>query len=207
MNDDFKSKMKEKIKQYSDQKYLDGYIKDEYVTHDNDADIYLTLNTVDELLDSRTSGNQLDVLPSIYKFIEDKSEMLNNDMPLELHIKGIELESKTQGIVKHIIKEHYAIELYKIQKKYTKCRNKIIGLALIGIISLIIYTLIYLNINSNYALELFGFIFTFSLWEAIDSYIYSFSDIKYERENITQNLLMKVCFDDSKEKSSSDEVI
>ena len=207
MNDDFKSKMKEKIKQYSDQKYLDGYIKDEYVTHDNDADIYLTLNTVDELLDSRTSGNQLDVLPSVYKFIEDKSEMLNNDMPLELHIKGIELESKTQGIVKHIIKEHYAIELYKIQKKYTKCRNKIIGLALIGIISLIIYTLIYLNINSNYALELFGFIFTFSLWEAIDSYIYSFSDIKYERENITQNLLMKVCFDDSKEKSSSDEVI
>lgn len=199
MNDDFKSKMKEKIKQYSDQKYLDGYIKDEYVTHDNDADIYLTLNTVDELLDSRTSGNQLDVLSSIYKFIEDKSEMLNNDMPLELHIKGIELESNTQGKVKHIIKEHYAIELYKIQKKYLRSRNKIIGLSILGIISFILYTAIFLYNDSNFLLEVFGFLFTFSLWEAFDAYIYNLSDIKLERENITQNLLMKVSFDDSKE--------
>ena len=199
MNDDFKSKMKEKIKQYSDQKYLDGYIKDEYVTHDNDADIYLTLNAVDELLDSRTSGNQLDVLPSIYKFIEDKSEMLNNDMPLELHIKGIELESKIQGIVKHVIKEHYAIELYKIQKKYLRARNKIIGLSIFGIISFILYTAIFLYNDSNFLLEVFGFLFTFSLWEAFDAYIYNLSDIKFERENITQNLLMKVSFDDSKE--------
>ena len=204
---DFKKKMHEKINTYSDKKYLEGYIKDEYLTHDGDADLYLTLNDINELIDSRTSGNQLDVCNDVYNFIETKSDMLENDTLLELHIKGIEVDNKTQGIVKHNIKEHYAIELYKIQKKYTKCRNKIIGLALIGIISLIIYTLIYLNINSNYALELFGFIFTFSLWEAIDSYIYSFSDIKYERENITQNLLMKVCFDDSKEKSSSDEVI
>ena len=204
---EFKKKMNEKIKTYSNQKYLEGYIKDEYLTQDGDADLYLNLKSIDDLVDSRTIGNQLDVVKKVYKFIEDKSAMLDNDTQLELHIKGIEVDPKTQGSVKHIIKEHYAIELYKIQKKYTKCRNKIIGLALIGILSLIIYTLIYLNINSNYALELFGFIFTFSLWEAIDSYIYSFSDIKYERENITQNLLMKVCFDDSKEKSSSDEVI
>ena len=204
---EFKKKMHEKIKTYSDIKYLEGYIKDEYLTHDGDADIYLTLKSIEELIDTRTSGNQLEVVNNVYKFIEDKSDMLENDTPLELHIRGIEVDSKTQGIVKHVIKEHYAIELYKIQKKYTKCRNKIIGLALVGLLSLLIYTLIYLNIESNYALEIFGFIFTFSLWEAIDSYIYNFSDIKYERENITQNLLMKVCFDEMKEKSSSDEVV
>lgn len=200
MNNDFKSKMKEKIKQYSDQKYLDGYIKDEFITHDNDADIYLTLNTVNELLDSRTSGNQLEIVPSIYKFIEDKTEMLNNDIPLELHIIGIELSSKTQGIVKHIIKEHYAIELYKIQKKYIKSRNKIIGLSIIGIIAFILYTAIFLYNDSNFLLEVFGFLFTFSLWESFDAYIYNLSDIKGERENITQYLLMKVSFDDSNDK-------
>ncbi len=203
---DFKKKMQEKIKTYSNKKYLEGYIKDEYLTHDGDADLYLTLNDINELIDSRTSGNQLDVCNDVYEFIETKSDMLENDTLLELHIKGIEVDNKTQGIVKHIIKEHYAIELYKIQKKFTRCRNKIIGLSLLGIVSLIIYTLIYLNTESNFALEIFGFIFTFALWEAFDALIYDLSDIKYDRENITQNLLMKVCFDEI-EKSSSDEVV
>ena len=97
----------------------------------------------------------------------------------------------------------------KIQKKYNKCRNRIFGLTLTGIISLIIYTSIYLYNDSNFALEIFGFISTFTLWEAIDAYIYNLSDIKVERENITQNLLMKVAFDNNyeNEKSSSEEVV
>lgn len=202
----FKRKMYEKIKTYSNKKYLEGYIKDEYLTVDGDADLYLTLNSIDELIDPRTSDNQLDVCNEIYEFIETKSDMLDNDVLLELHIRGIDIDSKTQGTVKHIIKEHYAIELYKIQKHFTRCRNKIIGLSILGIISLIIYTLIYLNTESDFALEIFGFIFTFALWEAFDNLIYDLSDIKYERENVTQNLLMKVCFDEQ-EKSSSDEVV
>ena len=203
---EFKKKMHEKIKTYSNKKYLEGYIKDEYLTHDGDADLYLTINDIYELIDPRTSENQLDVCKDVYEFIETKSDMLDNDTLLELHIRGIDVDSKTQGVVKHIIKEHYAIELYKVQKKFNRCRNKIIALSILGIISLIIYTLIYLNAESNFALEIFGFIFTFALWEAFDNLIYDLSDIKYERENVTQNLLMKVCFDE-KEKSSSDEVV
>ena len=145
---EFKKKMHEKIKTYSNKKYLEGYIKDEYLTVDGDADLYLTLNNIDELIDPRTSDNQLDVCGEVYEFIEDKSDMLDNDTLLELHIRGIDVDSKTQGVVKHIIKEHYAIELYKIQKSFTRCRNKIIGLSILGIISLVIYTLIYLNIMS-----------------------------------------------------------
>lgn len=204
---DFKKKMYEKIKTYSNKKYLEGYMKDEYITHDGDADLYLTISNINELLDSRTSDNQLDVVKDVYEFIETKSDMLDNDTPLELHIKGLEIDSKTQGTIKHIIKEHYAIELYKVQKRFTECRNKIIGLAMVGIISLIIYTCIYFYNDSNFTLEIFGFLFTFSLWESIDSYIYNLSVIKYDRENITQNLLMKVRFDENKEKSSSDDVI
>ena len=206
---EFKKKMYEKIRTYSNNKYLEGYMRDEFITHDGDADLYLTINHINELIDTRTSGNQLDVNPDVYEFIETKSDMLDSDIPLELHINGIEIDSKTQGSVRHIIKEHYAIELYKIQKKYNKCRNRIFGLTLTGIISLIIYTSIYLYNDSNFALEIFGFISTFTLWEAIDAYIYNLSDIKVERENITQNLLMKVAFDNNyeNEKSSSEEVV
>lgn len=204
---EFKIKMHEKIKEYSNDKYLDGYIKDEFITDDGDADLYMTIDNIDQLLDSRTSGNQLDVNKDVYTFIEEKSAMLENDTPLELHIKGIELDKKTQGVIRHIIKEHYAIELYKVQKKYIECRNKIIGLAIIGLITFSIYLAIFLYKDSNFLLEIFGFIFTFSLWEAIDAFIYNLSDIKYDRENITQNLLMKVSFDTNEKSSSIDELV
>ena len=199
---EFKRKMYDKIHEFSNDKYLDGYIRDEFITDDGDADIFLTINNIDELIDKRTSGNQLDLNKDVYAFIDEKSEMLENDTELELHINGIELDNKTKESVKHIIKEHYAIELYKIQRKYIKCRNKIIGLFIIGLISLLTYIFVFINKDTNFLIEIFGFIFTFSLWEAIDAYIYSFNDIKYDRENVTQNLLMKVCFDEDKKSST-----
>ena len=201
---EFKKKMKEKIKIYSDRKYLSGYIKDEFITEDGDADIVLNLNDYNELVDSRTSGHQLDLNTDIYEFIEEKSAMLENDTPLDLHICGLNLDSKTQGTIRHIIKEHYAIELYKIQRDFIKYRNKIISLTILGLIAFIIYLIIFFYNDANFLLEIFGFIFTFSLWEAFDAYIYSFKDIKYERENITQNLLMKISFDKIQEKSSTE---
>ena len=201
---EFKKKMKEKIKIFSNEKYLNGYIKDEYITEDGDADIVLNLNSYDDLIDPRTTGHQLDLNKEVYEYIEEKSDMLENDIPLELHICGIDLDSKIQETIKHIFKEHYAIELYKIQRNYIKYRNKIISLAVLGLIAFIIYLAIFFYNDANFLLEVFGFIFTFSLWEAFDAYIYTFKDIRYERENITQNLLMKISFDEKTEKSSTE---
>ena len=50
------------------------------------------------------------------------------------------------------------------------------------------------NTDFNFFLEVFGFLFSFSLWEAFDCYLYTFSDIKETRIAITQNLLMDVDF-------------
>ena len=193
---DFKNKVKEKIKLYSKDEYLDGYIKNEYLTKDGDADIYLNIGTLDDLFDTRTSGNQLELNSDVYSFIESKSSMLSNDTILNLHISGSNLNPKEQGMVKHIIKEHYAIELYKVQKEFTKYRNKIIGLLIIGIFAIVCYFAIYFTKDFNLLLEVFAFIFSFALWEAGDCIIYTLSDIKLEREAITQNLLMNVEFDD-----------
>ncbi len=193
---EFKKKMQEKIKQYSNDEYLDGYIRSEYLTKDGDADIYLNIETLDDLFDSRTSGNQIELNPEIYEFIDNKSSMLPSDTILNLHITGVNLTPKEQGIVKHIIKEHYAIELYKVQKEFSKYRNKIVSLLILGIIALIIYFNIYFIEDFDLLLEAFAFLFSFSLWEAGDCYIYTLSDIKLERENITQDLLMNVEFDD-----------
>ena len=195
---DFKKKMKEKISMYSNQEYLDGYIRNEYLTDDSDADIYLNLNDRDDLFDSRTSGNQLDLNSDVYDYLEEKTSMLDSDVQIELHISGVDLDSHEQGIVRHILKEHYAIELYKVQKEYKRIRKKIFNLILVGTISFILYAFLFFIEDFEFGLEILGFLFSFALWEGFDSMIYDFKEIKRDREDITQNLLTNVVFDEEK---------
>ena len=57
------------------------------------------------------------------------------------------------------------------------------------------YSAIYKNTNSEFLLEVFGFMFSFTLWEAFEYLIYDMVDIKRERESITQKLLMNIDFE------------
>lgn len=193
----FRNKMREKIKKYSNDQYLDGYIKNEFLTEDGDADIFLRVQNRDELFDSKTAGSQIDLAWEIYDFVEEKTEMLSNDIQINLHIIGSYFSSKEQEVIKHILKEHYAIELYKIQKQYVRYRNKIIQLICVGIFALVLYAVLYYFTKFSFALEILGFLFTFSLWEAFDCFLYTFTDIKNMREAISQNLLIQVYFDEN----------
>ena len=65
----FKKKMKEKIKMYSNKKYLKGYMTKEFLTSDKDADIYFYMNEYVQLFDPRTKGNQLSLDNSFYDFL------------------------------------------------------------------------------------------------------------------------------------------
>ena len=198
--DDFKEKMKEKIKQYSNEQYLDGYIKKEFITKDGDADIFINVDEKYDLFDSWTIGEQVDLEKDVYDYIEEKTSMLGNNVPINLHIIGCEFTPHEQGIIKHILKEHYAIELYKVQQRYTQLKQKIFGLIVFGIACFLSYSILFFADNLNYLVEVFGFLFSFSLWEAMDCIIYSFSEVKDEREAVTQNLLINVDFSDSKVK-------
>ncbi len=194
----FKQKVKEKIKQYSNDEYLDGYIKNEFLTKDGDADVILKVTSHNALFDARTEDNQLDLNSKIYDYIDNKTSMLNNDIQIHLHIKGIELSHHDQGIVKHIINEHYAIELYKAHKEYKHFRSKMYKLAIIGIFFLICYALIAIKFYSNFFVEIFGFLFSFALWQAFETLTNTMSDIRMNREDITQKLIMDIYFDDER---------
>ena len=188
-------KVAEKIKIYSDKKYLDGYIKNEFLTDDGDANVFLKIDDRNELFDKRTINNQVELCKEIYSYAVEKTSMLDNNIKINFHITGIDLDSKEQGKVKHMFKEHFAIELYKIQKKYIRYKNKIVKLFALGIFFLVMYAFLSLYSNFDFFLEVCGFLFSFSLWEAFDCMIYDFSEIKKEREAITQNLLMNIVFD------------
>ena len=195
---DFKTTMKEKIKQYSNKQYLDGYIKNEYLTDDGDADIYINLTHKNQLFDERTSKNQLDLVSDIYDFVEEKTSMLDSSVQIQFHITGLHLSKEDQGRVQHIIKEHYAIELYKVQKEYLKFRNEIIKLIIIGFASLVCYGFLYFFTTFDFFMEMFCFLFSFALWEGFENIIYDFRDVRELRQDITQNLLMHVVFDEDK---------
>ncbi len=193
---EFKSQVKEKIKLYSNDEYLKGYISKEYLTSDKDADIFLYVNDEIPVFDSRTSGNQIDLNKEIYEYIEDKASILENDVRIHFHIMNSNLDDKDQGKVKHIIKEHYAIELYKVQRDFSNARKKAIHLSIFGLFVLLIYFILYNYDLSEFLFEVLSFIFSFSIWEALDAVIYTLSDIRLNRESITQFLLMNVSFDE-----------
>ncbi len=195
---EFKKKMKEKIKEYSKEKYLQGYIKSEFNIVDKDADIYLQVSSKNELFDSRTIGKQKSLTDSLYSYIESKTDMLDNDVSINLHITGYAFPSKDREEIKHLIREHYSIELYKVQKEYKKVLNKSTYLFLIGLVFLLIYLGVIIFTESNISSEIFAFLFTYSLWEALHGVIYVLSKVKDKREAITQNLLMEVDFEREK---------
>ena len=190
----FKKQINEKIKLYSNEEYLDEYIKNEFLTDDGYANIILNLRNRDDLFDYRTTGKQLDLDKSIYRYLEEKASMLNADEKLKLNIICDFLNNDEKEKVTHIIKEHYAIELYKIQKEYKRNMIKIFRLLLLGLLFLIIYALIAYNTKSKLFIEIFGFLFSFTLWEAFEYLIYDLSDIKRQRKSITEKLLMEIEF-------------
>jgi hypothetical protein len=193
--DSFNDKVKEKVKKYSNKEYLNGYIKNEYLTGDGIADIVLKINNKNELFDSKTTGNQLALKKEIYEYIEDKTSVLDNDIQLNLKIISNELTQHDIEKVKHIISEHYAIELYKAQRKYRRYKAKFINQIIAGIIFILCYAIIVFSFKSVFFVEIFGFLFSFSLWHAIETYTLKLVDIKYARQEITQRLLMSISLD------------
>ncbi len=190
----FKDEVKKKVESYSNKEYLDGYIKSEFLTSDGNADIFLRVKDRYDLFDYRTLDNQEDLCSSVYEYIDDKSSMLENDIKLKLNIVGLDLDENDEGKVKHIIKEHYAIELYKVQREYRRIQKIIFFLLFVGLLSLAIYWFMFYVHSSKFLIEVFGFLFSFTLWKATENYIYDISKLKYKRESIAQRLLMDVCF-------------
>lgn len=192
---EFNRKIRSKINDFSDKRYLDGYIKNEFKIEDGYADIYLNIENKNELIDSWTIGDQIDLASNVYEYIEEKTAMLGNNIQIRLHITDCDLSLHEQGVIKHVLKEHFAIELYKIQRKYSECLKKIIALFLVGFLCLGIYIYTFFVHNTEIFLEIFSFVFSFALWEAISSIINDLPNLKYDREAITQNLLIDVVFD------------
>lgn len=191
---DIKKQVKKQLSKYSNEKYLNEYIKNEFLTDNGDANIFIKLEDEEELFDDRTVGNQLELNNMIYDYLDEKSSILNSNIRLNLHIIGLDLKDDKKKLIKSLIKEHYAIELYKAQKEFKDCKKKIFSLLMLGVITLIFYILIFYNTKLGLIEEIIAFISSFSIWIAFENFIYDYIDIKHEREKITQKLLLDINF-------------
>ena len=189
-----KKEVKEKINEYSKKEYLNKYIESEFLSDNGDANIYIKINSKEELFDSKTIGNQKDLNSDIYEFLDSKSSRLSSDIQINLYILGLDLKKEEKEEVKNLIKEHYAIEIYKKQKEHRRIETKVFRLLLIGIIFTIFYALTLKYSNYDIFNEILLFIASFSIWEAFDFILYDLIDIKREREFITQKLLIDIYF-------------
>lgn len=61
-----KKEVKKKINEYSKKEYLDKYIENEFLRDNGDANIYIKLNSREELYNSKTIYNQKDLNNDIY---------------------------------------------------------------------------------------------------------------------------------------------
>ena len=189
-----KKEVKEKINEYSKKEYLDKYVESEFLSDNGDANIYIKINSKEELFDSKTIGNQKDLNSDIYEFLDSKASILSSDIQINLYILGLDLKEEEKEEVKNLIKEHYAIEIYKKQKEHRRIEIKVFRLLLIGIIFTIFYALTLKYSNYDLFNEILLFIASFSIWEAFDFILYDLIDIKREREFITQKLLIDIYF-------------
>lgn len=189
-----KKEVKKKINEYSKKEYLNGYIENEFLTDNGDANIYMKLQNKEELFDERTIGNQKDLNSEVYEFLDSKSAMLPSDIQVNFYILGLNLTRDEKELVRHLIKEHYAIELFKTQKEHKRFENKIYKLLFLGMVFAIFYAIIELNFNSVIFSEILIFLASFTIWEALDFIIYDLNDIKLERKVITQKLLADIYF-------------
>lgn len=189
-----KKEVNKKISEYSKKEYLDKYIEKEFLTDNGDANIYIKINKKEELYDSKTIYNQKDLNNDIYEYLDSKSSILSSDVQINLYILGVTLSNEEKDEVKKLIKEHYAIELYKTQKEHRRYEIKICRLLLLGIIFTIFYALTLKYSNYDLFNEILLFLSSFSIWEAFDFIIYDLTDIKREREFITQKLLIDIYF-------------
>ena len=189
-----KKEVKEKINEYSKKEYLDKYVESEFLSDNGDANIYIKINSKEELFDSKTIGNQKDLNSDIYEFLDSKASILSSDVQINLYILGLNLTEEEKEEVRNLIKEHYAIEIYKKQKEHRRIEIKVFRLLLIGIIFTIFYALTLKYSNYDLFNEILLFIASFSIWEAFDFILYDLIDIKREREFITQKLLIDIYF-------------
>ena len=190
-----KKEVRNKIKEYSKESYFNNYVNSEFITTNGDANIFIKLDNKSSLFDDRSIDNQVSLENSVYEYLDDKSSVLNNDVQVNYYILGLNLNNEEKELVKNLFGEHYAIELYKIQKEYKRSRYKILKLLLFGFFALLIYLLLLHSFNIPLLEEVVAFIASLTIWEAFDCYIYDFVDIKKERENITQKLLADIYFD------------
>ncbi len=177
------------IDKYADKDFLREYIKKEYINEDGTAVIHIRLYEGLNLYEGMSYGDQLELNPDIYKFIDSKAKIIPAHIPIKLVFNGRKLEKEEQEKIKYLIDEHYAIELFNQQKDIRITRKKVRRLFAIGVGIFILCFYLSGFGKYNFLTDILRIVGTFSLWELTNMALLRKKDIDMQTLHIAKMLI------------------
>ena len=174
------SKNKERMKELV--KYAE-----EIIDESGYAVIDVKLPSEEELYDPLSTGNNLDLNPAIYDFIDQQANIIPSKVPLKIRMHGDVAEDRQEEI-KRLMHRHYMMRSYDVTWDFAANFRKALFLIIFGIAVLSVYFLVTVLLNNPLFAEILSIVGSFSLWEAANAILLDRPSLKRSRDAIEQNI-------------------
>lgn len=171
------------------------YVEKEYhVGEDGFAVIELNNYSGLEWYQPLSYGNQRELNPDIFAFIDAKAYTVPVEYPLRIDIKNCCIDSNECESVAHLIKEHYAKMHWESLIEIRKNRFLSVILTIMGALFLAFaITLQSVNINKVFS-EMAMIVATFTFWEAASHWMVGRAELRLKRLYTGQLATAEVVF-------------
>ena len=166
----------------------------EYLCEDGKAQIDIFLSDGSALFHPLTIGQQRDLDPGIYQFIDEKMYTISLKDPVRLCFLGSIPDIQEQEAVKEMLQRHYMYLLRDKAEDLRINRLKTICLVLFGTLLLAIYFAIEMTVSRPVFVEVISITGCFSIWEAVDSWLLQRKKLKVDYLCTVQAVLSEVVF-------------
>lgn len=188
------NKINKIIDKYANVDSLREYIKREYINEEGNAVINIKLYDDLDIYDKLSYENQAELNSEIYRYIDQKVKIIPAHIPLKLVFHGKRIEKDEQEIIKNLIYEHYAIELFDQQKNLRIVKKKTKRMLFIGItIFLICFYFSGLG-KYKFITDFLSIVGTFSLWQVASLVLLERRDIDTRTMHIAKMLIHEIEF-------------
>ncbi len=173
---------------------FEDYIEDEYLDEEGNAVIDIKLDDDYEIFNPLSMGNQKEINPDIFDYIDQKADLIPMRYPLVIrfHSKPLAEEDKSQ--ISHCIKEHYFSEIQDVDWDKKKNNWLILLMSLIGVLFIVIYLICELTNSNMIIIEIMSIIGWFAIWEAANHFFVDRNELKRKKLEVTQSYIAKIEF-------------
>ncbi len=141
----------------------------------------------EELYDPLSTGNNLDLNPAIYDFIDQQANIIPSKIPLKIRMHG-DVDEDKQEEIRRLMHRHYMMRSYDVTWDFAANFRKALFLIIFGVAVLVVYFLVTVLLDNPLFAEILSIVGSFSLWEAANAILLDRPSLKRNRDAIEQNI-------------------